>query len=209
MGPVRWRGGLAAVRAGRCARVRGGAAQPVGAHRTGRGQGHAQALLPGAPARPWLVEEDRPGAVRPGRRGEVLRGAGAQGARTRSGRFRRDGRHAGRDPGRGAAAAAHARGPAPLRRQGAGGAQRSRPDGAGVRRPGRHPRLALPAGRGPPRRPPPVPGGLRGGGGSAHRGDGAGEHPGRHLLPGADHTFSRRAWHEQTVAWTGDWLRSW
>jgi exosortase A-associated hydrolase 1 len=31
----------------------------------------------------------------------------------------------------------------------------------------------------------------------------------RHLLPGADHTCSRRAWHEQVVDWTGDWLRAW
>jgi exosortase A-associated hydrolase 1 len=28
-------------------------------------------------------------------------------------------------------------------------------------------------------------------------------------LPKADHTCSRRAWHEQMVRWTADWLRSW
>jgi exosortase A-associated hydrolase 1 len=31
----------------------------------------------------------------------------------------------------------------------------------------------------------------------------------RHTLPGADHTCSRREWHEQVAGWTGDWLRSW
>jgi exosortase A-associated hydrolase 1 len=31
----------------------------------------------------------------------------------------------------------------------------------------------------------------------------------RHTLPGADHTCSRREWHEQMVDWTGAWLRSW
>jgi exosortase A-associated hydrolase 1 len=31
----------------------------------------------------------------------------------------------------------------------------------------------------------------------------------RHTLPGADHTCSRREWHEQVVDWTGAWLRSW
>ncbi|CAH0218122.1 hypothetical protein SRABI118_02154 [Massilia sp. Bi118] len=31
----------------------------------------------------------------------------------------------------------------------------------------------------------------------------------RHLLPGADHTCSRREWHEQVVGWTAGWLRSW
>jgi exosortase A-associated hydrolase 1 len=30
----------------------------------------------------------------------------------------------------------------------------------------------------------------------------------RHLLPGADHTCSRRAWHEQVARWTCDWLRA-
>jgi exosortase A-associated hydrolase 1 len=30
----------------------------------------------------------------------------------------------------------------------------------------------------------------------------------RHTLPGADHTCSRREWHEQLVAWTLTWLRS-
>jgi exosortase A-associated hydrolase 1 len=29
-----------------------------------------------------------------------------------------------------------------------------------------------------------------------------------HTLPGADHTCSRREWHEQVVAWTAAWLRS-
>ncbi|HWJ96130.1 MAG TPA: hydrolase 1, exosortase A system-associated, partial [Telluria sp.] len=31
----------------------------------------------------------------------------------------------------------------------------------------------------------------------------------RHDLAGADHTFSRREWHEQVTSWTKDWLRSW
>jgi len=31
----------------------------------------------------------------------------------------------------------------------------------------------------------------------------------RHTLPGADHTCSRREWHQQVVDWTGNWLRSW
>lgn len=31
----------------------------------------------------------------------------------------------------------------------------------------------------------------------------------RHTLAGADHTFSRRAWHEQAGAWTADWLATW
>jgi exosortase A-associated hydrolase 1 len=31
----------------------------------------------------------------------------------------------------------------------------------------------------------------------------------RHTLPGADHTCSQRAWHEQVVDWTAGWLRSW
>lgn len=31
----------------------------------------------------------------------------------------------------------------------------------------------------------------------------------RHTLAGADHTFSRRAWHEQAGAWTADWLAAW
>ena len=31
----------------------------------------------------------------------------------------------------------------------------------------------------------------------------------RHLLPGADHTCSRRDWHDQVAAWTADWLRAW
>lgn len=31
----------------------------------------------------------------------------------------------------------------------------------------------------------------------------------RFLLPGADHTCSRRAWHEQVVDWTCDWMRAW
>jgi exosortase A-associated hydrolase 1 len=37
------------------------------------------------------------------------------------------------------------------------------------------------------------------------------EKPGvtRHHLPGADHTCSRRAWHEQVVDWTCDWMRAW
>jgi exosortase A-associated hydrolase 1 len=31
----------------------------------------------------------------------------------------------------------------------------------------------------------------------------------RHVLAGADHTCSRRDWHDQVAAWTGDWLRAW
>jgi exosortase A-associated hydrolase 1 len=31
----------------------------------------------------------------------------------------------------------------------------------------------------------------------------------RHTLPKADHTCSRREWHEQVAGWTRDWLRSW
>lgn len=31
----------------------------------------------------------------------------------------------------------------------------------------------------------------------------------RHILPGADHTCSRRGWHEQVVDWTCDWMRTW
>ena len=31
----------------------------------------------------------------------------------------------------------------------------------------------------------------------------------RHTLPGADHTCSRREWHEQMVEWTSAWLRAW
>jgi len=31
----------------------------------------------------------------------------------------------------------------------------------------------------------------------------------RHTLAGADHTFSRRAWHEQASAWTAAWLAGW
>lgn len=31
----------------------------------------------------------------------------------------------------------------------------------------------------------------------------------RHHLPGADHTCSRRAWHDQVVDWTCDWMRAW
>ncbi|WP_239700849.1 hydrolase 1, exosortase A system-associated [Massilia sp. 9096] len=31
----------------------------------------------------------------------------------------------------------------------------------------------------------------------------------RHHLPGADHTCSRRAWHDQVVDWTSDWMRAW
>lgn len=31
----------------------------------------------------------------------------------------------------------------------------------------------------------------------------------RHDLAKADHTFSRREWHEQVTRWTRDWLRSW
>lgn len=31
----------------------------------------------------------------------------------------------------------------------------------------------------------------------------------RHVLEGADHTCSRRDWHEQVTAWTVDWLRAW
>ncbi|ALK95192.1 hydrolase [Massilia sp. WF1] len=36
----------------------------------------------------------------------------------------------------------------------------------------------------------------------------AGPHVTRHTLPGADHTCSRREWHEQVVAWTAAWLRA-
>jgi len=31
----------------------------------------------------------------------------------------------------------------------------------------------------------------------------------RHHLPGADHTCSRRVWHEQIVDWTCEWMRAW
>jgi exosortase A-associated hydrolase 1 len=31
----------------------------------------------------------------------------------------------------------------------------------------------------------------------------------RHVLDGADHTCSRRDWHDQVAAWTADWLRVW
>ena len=31
----------------------------------------------------------------------------------------------------------------------------------------------------------------------------------RKLLPKADHTCSRREWHEQLAQWTADWVRSW
>jgi exosortase A-associated hydrolase 1 len=31
----------------------------------------------------------------------------------------------------------------------------------------------------------------------------------RKLLPKADHTCSRRAWHDQVAQWTADWVRSW
>jgi exosortase A-associated hydrolase 1 len=31
----------------------------------------------------------------------------------------------------------------------------------------------------------------------------------RHDLAGADHTFSRRAWHDAVTAWTRDWMRAW
>jgi exosortase A-associated hydrolase 1 len=31
----------------------------------------------------------------------------------------------------------------------------------------------------------------------------------RHVLAGADHTCSRRDWHDQVAAWTADWLRAW
>jgi exosortase A-associated hydrolase 1 len=31
----------------------------------------------------------------------------------------------------------------------------------------------------------------------------------RHTLEGADHTCSRREWHEQVVGWTAGWLRAW
>jgi exosortase A-associated hydrolase 1 len=31
----------------------------------------------------------------------------------------------------------------------------------------------------------------------------------RHVLDGADHTCSRRDWHDQVAAWTADWLRAW
>lgn len=36
-----------------------------------------------------------------------------------------------------------------------------------------------------------------------------GTHVTRHHLPGADHTCSRRAWHEQVVDWTCDWIHAW
>jgi exosortase A-associated hydrolase 1 len=31
----------------------------------------------------------------------------------------------------------------------------------------------------------------------------------RHTLPKADHTCSRRVWHEQVAQWTAEWVRSW
>lgn len=31
----------------------------------------------------------------------------------------------------------------------------------------------------------------------------------RHVLAGADHTCSKRDWHEQVAAWTAAWLRAW
>jgi exosortase A-associated hydrolase 1 len=31
----------------------------------------------------------------------------------------------------------------------------------------------------------------------------------RHTLPKADHTCSRREWHDQVTTWTGDWIRKW
>ena len=31
----------------------------------------------------------------------------------------------------------------------------------------------------------------------------------RHDLAGADHTFSRRAWHDTMVGWVRDWMRAW
>ncbi|MES2322134.1 MAG: hydrolase 1, exosortase A system-associated [Pseudomonadota bacterium] len=31
----------------------------------------------------------------------------------------------------------------------------------------------------------------------------------RHTIAEADHTFSRKAWKDQVVTWTGDWLGSW
>ena len=31
----------------------------------------------------------------------------------------------------------------------------------------------------------------------------------RRLLPKADHTCSRRVWHDQVALWTAEWLRSW
>jgi exosortase A-associated hydrolase 1 len=31
----------------------------------------------------------------------------------------------------------------------------------------------------------------------------------RFLLPGADHTCSQRAWHEQVVGWTCEWMHDW
>ncbi|MFC5552240.1 hydrolase 1, exosortase A system-associated [Massilia aerilata] len=34
-------------------------------------------------------------------------------------------------------------------------------------------------------------------------------HVTRHTLAGADHTCSRREWHQQVADWTGAWLRSW
>jgi exosortase A-associated hydrolase 1 len=37
----------------------------------------------------------------------------------------------------------------------------------------------------------------------------AGPSVSRHALPGADHTCSRRDWHDQVLAWTVDWLRAW
>jgi exosortase A-associated hydrolase 1 len=36
----------------------------------------------------------------------------------------------------------------------------------------------------------------------------AGQRVTRHTLPGADHTCSRREWHDQLVAWTLAWLRT-
>ena len=37
----------------------------------------------------------------------------------------------------------------------------------------------------------------------------AGKRVTRHHLPGADHTCSRREWHDQVVDWTCDWMRAW
>lgn len=37
----------------------------------------------------------------------------------------------------------------------------------------------------------------------------SGERVSRRDLPGADHTFSRRAWRDQVAAWTCAWVRSW
>jgi exosortase A-associated hydrolase 1 len=37
----------------------------------------------------------------------------------------------------------------------------------------------------------------------------ASPHVTRHELAGADHTFSRRAWHDTVAAWTRDWIRAW